>query len=338
MKSGIYTFANDVVYDQLIALLNSIEDNAGTDVPVCIIPYNSQTEKIEQEIKNRSHVFLFDNQDSINFWENFMIQAWMANKTAQKIWKEQGKPAVRRVNFVRKLCSFDGPFDKFVYMDADTLLMDSIAPICEKLDTYDWVVNDFQYKSEIHYIFNPEKQDTLENIIGLEKAKSQIFCAGWFASKKDVFNRQRMAEFLGYLNSGDAEVLSLRGSDQPLYNYLVSRSGISFYNVAYNNPEEATGSHWSSNFDVIDNRLHDKGRRINYIHFMSIPAAKFRNLCQGENVNIPYQDVFLHYRYLKSPSDYPTLENPSLGLQLRRKLQQVVSKLVNKVKFKLRSS
>ncbi|KPQ34051.1 MAG: Glycosyl transferase family 8 [Phormidium sp. OSCR] len=338
MKSGIYTFANDVVYDQLIALLNSIEDNAGTDVPVCIIPYNSQTEKIEQELKNRSHVFLFDNQDSINFWEDFMIQAWMANTTAQKIWKEQGKPAVRRVNFVRKLCSFDGPFDKFVYMDADTLLMDSLAPIYEKLDTYDWVVNDFQYKSDLHDIFNPEKQDILENVIGLEKAKSQIFCAGWFASKKDVFNRQRMAELLEYINSGDAEVLSLRGSDQPLYNYLVSRSGLSFYNVAYNNPEEATGSHWSSNFDVIDNRLHDKGRRINYIHFMSIPAAKFRNLCQGENVNIPYQDVFLHYRYLKSPSDCPTLKDPSQWLQLKRRLQQLVGKIAKKVKLKLRSS
>ncbi len=338
MKSGIYTFANDVVYDQLIALLNSIEENAGSEIPVCIIPYNSQIQKIEQDIKNRSHVFLFDNQDSIDFWEDFMIQAWTANTTAQKFWKEQGKPAVRRVNFVRKLCSFDGPFDKFVYMDADTLLMDSIARVYDKLDTYDWVVNDFQYKSDSHYIFNPEKQDILDDIIGLEKAKSQIFCAGWFASKKDVFNRERMSELLGYLNSGDAEVLSLRGSDQPLYNYLVSRSGISFYNFAYNNPEQATGSHWSSNFDVIENRLYDKGRPINYIHFMSISSSKFRLLCQGENVNIPYQDVFLHYRYLKSPSDCPTLKDPSPWLQLRRQSQQIVGKIGNKLKFKRRSS
>ena len=37
MKQGIYTLANDVVLQQTIALLNSIEVN-GNNIPVCIIP------------------------------------------------------------------------------------------------------------------------------------------------------------------------------------------------------------------------------------------------------------------------------------------------------------
>jgi hypothetical protein len=335
MNNGIYTFANDAAYDQLVALLNSIEENASPDIPVCIIPYNSEIDKIKQEIKTRRHVFLFDDHQSINFWEDFMIQAWMANTTAQKLWKERKMPSVRRVNFVRKLCSFDGPFDKFIYMDTDTLVMNSLDPIYDKLDSYDWVVSDFQYKSDLSYIFNPDKQDLLEKIFGLEKLKSQIFCAGWFASKKNVFTHERISKLLGYLTSGEAEVLALRGSDQPLYNYLVSRSGISFYNVAYNNPKQATGSHWSSNFEVTDCQLYDKGRPITYIHFMSIPASNFKRLCQGENVKIPYQDVFLHYRYLKSPSDHPTLKDPSLLLQLRRQLRQKIRTILNKVTLRL---
>lgn len=35
-KRGIYTLANDVVLDQLVALLNSIERNVGKDIPVCV--------------------------------------------------------------------------------------------------------------------------------------------------------------------------------------------------------------------------------------------------------------------------------------------------------------
>ncbi|QJB26790.1 Npun_R2821/Npun_R2822 family protein [Limnospira fusiformis] len=336
MTDGIYTFANDVVYDQLVALLNSIEVNGGRELPVCIIPYNNQLDKIRAEVGKRSHVTLFDNQESIAFWEDFMTQAWKANQTAQKVWKEQGKPEVRRVNFVRKLCSFDGPFDKFIYMDADTLLMNSVDPIYQKLNDYDWVVNDFQYKSEMHYIYNPEKIEILDKVIGLEKAKSQIFCAGWFASKKEVFNPAKIAELLNYLKSGDAEVLSLRGSDQPLYNYMVSRSGISFYNFAYHNLEQATGSHWSSTFDVVDNVLYDKGQKITYIHFMSISAGKFTQLCGGEDVKIPYQDVFLHYRYLKSPSDRPQLKPPSWLVQVQRNLKNAIAKISDRVISKIR--
>ncbi len=37
---GICTLANDRVYDQLIALLNSIEVNGGKALPVCVYPYD----------------------------------------------------------------------------------------------------------------------------------------------------------------------------------------------------------------------------------------------------------------------------------------------------------
>ncbi len=42
---GICTLGNDVVYDQLVALLNSIEAIQGPEVPVCVYPYNDNTEK-----------------------------------------------------------------------------------------------------------------------------------------------------------------------------------------------------------------------------------------------------------------------------------------------------
>jgi hypothetical protein len=48
---GIYTLANDAVYDQLVALLNSIEVNVSPDIPVCIIPYDERLDLVQKAVK-----------------------------------------------------------------------------------------------------------------------------------------------------------------------------------------------------------------------------------------------------------------------------------------------
>jgi len=336
MTNGIYILGNDVVFDQLVALLNSLEVNGAQDIPVCIIPYDDNLQKVRVEIASRSNVTLFENTDSINFWEDFATQAWTSHEKAQKVWQTKGWRQVHCLERHRKLCCFDGPFDKFVYFDADTLLMGSLDYIYHKLDEFEWVANDFQYKSDLNYVFDLSSQKLAE-IFQLDELKSLIFCDGWFASKKGILNRNNSAELLKKLTSGEAEILSLRGADQPLFNYLVARSDVSFYNFAYSQPEQVTGNHWSSQFDVIDYVLYDKGRRLTYLHYMSISAAKFTRLCAGEDVEIPYRDVFLHYRYLKSPETQPKLTPPNLLVRLGRNLKIWVIKKINNILFKLRS-
>ena len=131
--------------------------------------------------------------------------------------------------------------------------------------------------------------------------------------------------------------MSLCGADQSLLNYLVARSKISFYNFGYSQPEQVTGNHWSSQFDVIDDVLYDKGRRLTYLHYMSISAAKINQLCAGEDVEIPYRDVFLHYRYLNSPETRPKLTYPNLLVRLGRNLKSWGIQKVNNAQFKLRN-
>ncbi|MEQ8973540.1 MAG: hypothetical protein RIE73_24505 [Coleofasciculus sp. C1-SOL-03] len=46
---GIYTLANDAVYHQLVALLNSIEVNVSPDIPVCVIPYDERLERVKPD-------------------------------------------------------------------------------------------------------------------------------------------------------------------------------------------------------------------------------------------------------------------------------------------------
>ena len=336
MTDGIYILGNDVVFDHLVALLNSLEVNGAKDIPVCIIPYNDNLQKVRVEIASRSNVTLFENTDSILFWEDFATQVWTSHEKAQKVWQAKGWAQVHCLGMHRKFCCFDGFFDKFVYFDADTLSMGSLDYIYQKLDEFDWVANDFQYKSDLNYVFNLASKKLAE-IFKLEQLESRIFCAGWFASRKGILNRNNSAELLNKLTLGDAEILSLRGTDQPLFNYLVARSAISFYNFAYHQPALITGNHWSSQFDVIDYVLYDKGRRLTYLHYMSISSAKFARLCAGEDVEIPYRKVFLYYRYLNSPERQPKLAPLNLLVRLWRNLKSWGIKKFNNVLFKLRN-
>lgn len=334
MVNGIYTLANDVVYDQLVALLNSIEANVSPDIPVCIIPYDSKLDKIRAEVATRDNVTLFEDADAIAYWENFADQAWNAHQNAQKVWQERGLAVNYRLARHRRLCCFDGPFDKFIYFDADTLAMKPLDEVYQKLDEYDWVTNDFQYRSDLHYVFE-SPEETLIKIFNPEKLKSHIFCSGWFASKKTVFNRGRIEDLLGKLKAGEANVMSLRCIDQPLLNYMVLRSEIPYYNFAYHNPEETTGSHWSSKFEVVNQVFYDKGQPLTYLHYMSISSSKFARLCAGEDVDIPYQDVFLHYRFLKSPEQHPQrLVRPNWIVRAQRATNRFINKKIRNVKHK----
>jgi hypothetical protein len=336
MTNGIYILANDVVFDQLVALLNSLEVNGAKDLPVCIIPYDDRLNKVRSYISSLLNITLFDNTDSIHFWEDFATQVWASHTKAQKIWQAKGWKAVHCLGMHRKFCCFDGPFDKFVYFDADTLSMGSLNYIYQKLDDFDWVTNDFQYKSDLNYVFDLSSEK-LPEIFNLEQLQSQIFCAGWFAAKKNILNRSNSTQLLERLISGESEILSLRGTDQPLFNYLVIRSGISFYNFAYAQPEQVTGNHSSSEFDLINYLLYDRGRQLTYLHYMSISSKNFTRLCAGENVDVPYRDIFLHYRYLKSPELQPQLISPSWLVRVGRKLKVWVIQKVDNVKFKFQS-
>jgi hypothetical protein len=338
MKNGIYTLANDAVYDQLVALLNSIEVNAGKEIPVCVIPYDNHLDKIKAEIATRDNVTLFDDSSSIAYWENFATEAWIGHSIAHKIWKERGlsNSGIYRLARYRKYCCFDGPFDKFIFFDADTLLMQPLDYVYQKLDEYDWVTNDFQYKSDINYIFD-SSQKKLYEVFSDEIIKSQIFCSGWFASRKEMFDAHKITKILDYLKSGEADIMAWRDSDQTLLNYMVWRSGISFYNFAYHDINNATGSHWSSNFEVVDNILYDKGKQLTYLHYMSVSSSKFTSLCQGEDVDIPYKEIFLHYRYLKSPESRPAVfTQPSTLAKLQKSTSDFVSKKANNLMYKYR--
>lgn len=297
--NGICTLGNDYVYDQLIALLNSIDVILGSDIPVCIYPFDEQTQRITDAIANRPNVFIYDNQESIQLWDEFMLEASPASMNRNKYRIYGGH---------RRFCAFDGPFEKFVYLDADTLVMNSLDFVFQKLDEYDCVVYDFQFK-------HPDKvyninSDKLFKVFDNHRLLTEIFCSGFYASKKGLFNKEKIGQLVSHLRSGEREILYPTG-DQPVLNYMFMRSGIPVYNFAHHLPEnQVTGcTVTSKHFEEKDKILYDKSNRLTYLHYIGVPPHINQAVCAGENIEFPYRELFLYYRYLHEPEKRPVFHN-----------------------------
>ncbi|MBE9124807.1 MULTISPECIES: Npun_R2821/Npun_R2822 family protein [unclassified Coleofasciculus] len=331
MTEGIYTLANDVVYDQLVALLNSIETNIGTALPVYVIAYDDRIDRVREAVKTRKNVELFEDKKIFARWENFSLQVWQAHPYALKSWQEKGIDGVYRIGMNRRYCAFDpsSPFEKFAYFDADVLVLNSLDTIFDTLNQHDFVVYDFQY-NDISHIYNQNSPNLL-NVFDQNQLNSEIFCAGFYASKRGLLPPEQRKWLVSQLESGEAEVLYPSAPNQSVLNYLVMRSGISVYNLALHLPEnQRTGnSVTSSHFEKRNHLLYDKETRLTYLHYIGVSSKLIQRVCAGENLDFPYRDIFLHYRYLHEPEQKPQFKTkpqpynkpPSLGARILRKLK-----------------
>ena len=327
---GIYTLANDVVGDQLVALLNSIEVNVSADIPICVIPFDHRIERIGREISNRSNVSFFEDKDSIQRWENFAQQVWDAHPDARK--KNLARPPWGKGHH-RKFIAFDGPFDKFVYYDADSLAMKPLTAMFDQLNNYDFVFDDWEYRK-------PDATAALDitaiaqsGIYSEQQVRSQLHCSSFFGARRGIFAKEELGNLTEKL-IGDCEItwVSRWWDDAFLFNYMTLRCERPFYNFTQSSDSrDRTGNCADADpFINLDNVLYNEQgcKPIHRIHYMNYPAISFTRLSQGEDVNIRYQDIFLHYRFLKEPQKRPAqLKPPSLLAKTSRNLGKVAQKI-----------
>jgi hypothetical protein len=342
MLRGIYTLANDAVYDQLVALLNSIEANYSKDIPVCVIPYDENIGRISEEIKSRPNVTLFQDRAAIAKWEQFAQDAWNLSPRTYNLKPntsdlEPAKWGRHKFSVHRKFCCFDGPFEKFIFLDADTLVMKPLDFIFEQLDRSEFVVHDYQHKDASH-VFNV-KSPRLYQVFSKDRINAGIFCTGFFASKRGLFDDARCRLALSGLKNGEAEILYPKCAEQSLLNYMVMKSNVNIYNFALSLPrEERTGdSVTSTHFEDRKHILYDKGNRLTYLHYIGITSDPFRRLCGGKNIDFPYRDIFLHYRYLNESGRKPRLKGrkipynakPGIFRRVFKRIKRILLRLIN---------
>ncbi|MHC5597005.1 MAG: Npun_R2821/Npun_R2822 family protein [Nostoc sp.] len=327
---GIYTLANDTVFDQLVALLNSIEVNVSQDIPVCIIPYNDQIKKVNQEIKSRKNVTLFENRESIQRWDNFANEVWAVHPAAKQGHLSRNSWYLSPL--LRKLCAFDGEFEKFVFYDADSLAMKPLANLLDQLDSYDFIFDDWEHKKSRE---NAALDLSVIEKTGLyqeEDVRSKLHCSSFFASKKGIFAPSEL-EYLKNLLIEEDEIQWVRKwwDDAFLFNYMTLRCDLPLFNFTLSpNGADRTGNCANADpFVNINNVLYNQEglKPIYRLHYMSYSSIDFAQLCQGEDINIRYRDEFLHYRFLKQPEKKPTrLKPPSLIAKTNRLFNKTMKK------------
>jgi hypothetical protein len=338
---GIYTLANDVVFDQLVALLNSIEANVDRTLPVCIIPYDDRLDRIKREIKSRSNVTLFENQESIDRWDNFAARVWQAHSRASYSFRLY--PKWYKGHLQRKFVAFDGDFDEFVFYEADSLAMKPIDGVFAKLKNYDLVFDDWEHKKKTPFaalnipLIEATKAYTEAQI------RAKLHCGSFFAGKRSSFDDRELRLLERHLvDRNEVEWINGRGwwDDVYLFNYLTLRSDRSLYNFTLSpNPQDRTGNCADADsFVKIDNILYNEQglKPIHRIHYMNYSAADFAYLTQGKDVRVRYQDIFLTYRFWKQPEQKPQTLKPSLKLtkqltQLRDKFKKVAMLLTSEL-------
>ncbi len=328
---GICTLANDYVYDQVIALLNSIEAIYGQTMPICIYPYDDKTEKLEAEIAHRPQVQLYNDTVSMKRWDDFAKAVWDSHPTAFQRWQKVGSKGYHRFGTHRRYCAFDAPFDRFIYMDADTLLMSPLETIFSQLDSHDCIVYDFQHKDLTHVY--DVKSNQLTKVFSEKRLKQEIFCSGFYASKKDLFSDNKRSQLIANLQEGEAEILYCMAPDQTIINYMMMRYDCSIYNLALELPQDIkTGCCvTSSHFENKDNILYDKGNRLTYLHYIGLSSRIFKRLCEGENIDFPYRDIFLYYRYYYEPEKQPKFTGKPTYYQ---QTPNLVDKILKKIGLK----
>jgi len=183
--------------------------------------------------------------------------------------------------------------------------MSPLDRVFAQLDNYDCVVYDFQHK-DITHVYEVTSPKLLE-IFPQERLNQEIFCSGFYGSKKGLFDGERRNWLLERSRAGEAEIVYPMAVDQPLSNYMMMRSNFSIYNLALQLPkEERTGCCVTSpHFQALDNILYDHDKRLTYLHYIGLSSSLFTRICSGENLDFPYRDIFLHYRYLYQPNQRP---------------------------------
>jgi hypothetical protein len=263
-------------------------------------------------------------------WDSFARAVWDCHPTAKARWEKGGVKGYHRFGTHRRYCAFDGPFEKFIYMDADTLLLASIDDFFVKLNDYDCVIYDYQYKHPKH-VYELSSPKLLE-IFPEQRIQEEIFCSGIYASKRNLFSFECLNWILEQLQSGEAEILYPMAVDQPLLNYMMMRSNKSIYNYALNTPKEQRIGNCVTDpkFVEKDHLLFDKGYRLIYLHYIGLSSSLFRQVCAGENIDFPYRNIFLYYRYLNEPENYPQFTS-------RPRPYKPPSSLLEKAKGKIKS-
>ena len=121
-KRGVYFLANNYVIDFAIAFLNSFR-SYNPDIPLCLIPYDSNYDKIAA-LYEKFNFTIFNDEKVINACDD--ISSLFPSSISGGF---------------RKLAMWEGPFDEFIYIDVDTVVLSNLDFVFNILLAFDFITS-----------------------------------------------------------------------------------------------------------------------------------------------------------------------------------------------------
>jgi len=271
---GVYFLANNRVFEQVVAFLRSFRTHNPT-IPLCLIPFDDDFEKISA----LQDVYSFSILDDQELLAN-------ADAISEKFHGHV-------LGTYRKLAAWEGPFQSFVYIDVDTVVLDSIDFAFENLKYAPYVASHSNIENIRCWVW---KDNIYEKNILTPPQIAFSTNTGFFASVRGMLPMKHcMAKVGSALELKDS--MELFCMEQPFLNYLVVTSGYPFTSLLVLRnaglAPDAKLEFWAGLPDarVENGKLHSPhGVPIFLVHW----AGKWQNLANMDE--LPYRDLWNFYR------------------------------------------
>lgn len=219
---GVYFLANDRVLDWTKGFLHSFRAH-NPELSLCLIPFNGACEAVKK-LQARYRFTSYDDLDMLH-WCDEVARRFHHTFTP---------------GHYRKMACWHGPFEQFLYIDIDTIILQPVEFVFDLLLEHDVVVA----KSDLPELFEWVWKPTIHHCS--ELSQKQIgFSAntGFFASRNGLLSPRSRPEWIETA-LGLADHMELLCAEQPLLNYLLVTSGLrlqSLTNLGPAYPQEFYG-------------------------------------------------------------------------------------------------
>jgi hypothetical protein len=233
MSKGVFFLANDDVFDLVVAFLNSLRRH-NPDLPACFIPFDERAQRVSA--LSRTYGFT-----------TFADAALLSECDAVSARFHGGSV----MGHYRKLAIWEGPFDEFIYIDVDTVILRALDFVFGLLPRYPILTSHSHIDGIVKWVWRRsirrQRQLTMPQI---------AFAAntGFIASRRGVIGVDVAKKKVG----AALELLPhmvLECKEQSFLNYLIVTSGVKYSSLrvlahgltAAGVPHRLSIEHWAGN-------------------------------------------------------------------------------------------
>lgn len=205
MTRGIYLLADDRVVDHAIALAASLRAR-DAETPVVLIPYTERYAAVAEILARHFDVRLYEDLELVERIPRMARRAF-------------GEGFLRRPDNLRKQACWFGPFDEFLYLDADIVVFERIVRLLDHLAEHDFVCCDDQHEGGLRHVFS---ERIVHEAVFTPEQLGHVFNGGLWGSRRGLISEDDLyATFEECAERRACLDFAHGGTDQPILNYLV---------------------------------------------------------------------------------------------------------------------